>query len=220
MASAPHPTKPFDRSIVEGPILGAVWKIAWPTVLQNVIGGLQGIVDHAMVGHYVGFTGNAAVGVAFQIFLVVIVFVMSIYTGMGVLVARFAGANDPEAVNRTVYQAFLASVALSVVVLAPVGWFLSPTLLALVNAAPEVQAEALPYLRTMFLGGFGMMLFFMLGGALRAAGDAQTGTAARHRDDGAQRRRSTSSSSAASVRSRAIGVMGAALGTVIAGILV
>ena len=37
----------LDRSIVEGPIAPAVWKIAWPTVLQNAIGGLQGIIDHA-----------------------------------------------------------------------------------------------------------------------------------------------------------------------------
>src|SRR5262245_14650753 len=108
MATAAAPKgKPFDRSIVEGPILQAVWKIAWPTVTQNVIGGLQGIIDHALVGHLVGFNGNAAVGVAFQIFLVVIVFVMSIYAGMGVLVSRFAGAGDAASVNRTVYQAFL-----------------------------------------------------------------------------------------------------------------
>ena len=43
-------------------------------MLQNVIGGMQGIVDHAMVGHYVGFEGNAAIGVSWQIFLVVMVF--------------------------------------------------------------------------------------------------------------------------------------------------
>jgi Na+-driven multidrug efflux pump len=35
-------------------------------VIQNMIGGLQGIVDHVMVGHYVGFTGNAAIGVGVQ----------------------------------------------------------------------------------------------------------------------------------------------------------
>ena len=81
----------LDRSIVEGPISAAVWKLAWPTVLQNAIGGLQGIIDHAMVGHYVGFHGNAAIGVSWQIFLVVIVFISSLYSGMAVLVARFAG---------------------------------------------------------------------------------------------------------------------------------
>ena len=47
----------FDRSIVEGPIGRAVWRLAWPTMLQNVIGGLQGLVDHAMVGHFVGYAG-------------------------------------------------------------------------------------------------------------------------------------------------------------------
>jgi putative MATE family efflux protein len=164
----------FDRSIVEGPIARAVWKIAWPSVLQNAIGGLQGIIDHAMVGHYVGYQANAAIGVSWQIFLVVIVFISSLFTGMGVLVARAAGANDHERVDRVVYQAFLVAVVLAVGVLAPLGYFLSPRLLSLVHASEDVRAHALPFLQTMFLFSLGMLLFFMLGGALRAAGDART----------------------------------------------
>ena len=176
----PRPTPRHARrpgstvSIVEGPILPAVWKIAWPTMLQNIIGGLQGVVDHAMVGNFVGYTGNAAVGVSWQIFLVVMVFITSLFTGMAVLVARFAGAGDGEKVNRTVQQAFLTAVILSLGILAPIGWVASPWLLDLVNATPAVQAEALPYIRIMFLFSIGMMLFFMLGGALRSAGDART----------------------------------------------
>jgi putative MATE family efflux protein len=171
--SPPRPSR-FDRTLIEGPLSPAVWRIAWPTMLHNVIGGLQGIVDHAMVGHYVGYEGNAAIGVSWQIFLVVVVFISSLFTGMSVLVARFAGAGDEDGVNRTVYQAFLAAVALSVGVLAPLGYLLSPAFLGVVNATPEVQAHALPYLRIMFLFSWGMLLFFMLGGALRAAGDART----------------------------------------------
>ncbi len=166
--------KKLDRSLVEGPIARAVWKMAWPTALQNALGGLQGIIDHAMVGHYVGFAGNAAIGVSWQIFLVVIVFIASLFTGMGVLVARFAGANQPDKVNRTVYQAFLTAVVLALGILAPLGYVLAPTLLDLVHATPHVKAEALPFLRTMFVFSIGMLLFFMLGGALRAAGDART----------------------------------------------
>jgi MATE family, multidrug efflux pump len=169
-----RPARHFDRSIVEGPIAHAVWKIAWPTVLQNAIGGLQGIIDHAMVGHYVGYTANAAIGVSWQIFLVVIVFISSVFTGMGVLVARFAGANQSDKVNRTVYQACLTAIVLALGIMAPVGYLLSPYLLELVHATPEVRAEALPFLRTMFVYSVGMLMFFMLGGALRAAGDART----------------------------------------------
>jgi putative MATE family efflux protein len=165
--------KKFDRSIVEGPIGAAVWKLAWPTMLQNAIAGLQGIIDHAMVGHFVGYTANAAIGVSWQIILVVIVFISSTFTGMAVLVARFAGANQPDKVNRVVYQAFLTAFGLSII-LAAVGYVAAPALLRLVNAAPDVRAEALPFLRAMFMGIFGMMMFFMLSGAFRAAGDPQT----------------------------------------------
>jgi putative MATE family efflux protein len=163
----------FDRSIVEGPIGPAVWRLAWPTMLQNIIAGLQGIIDHAMVGHFVGYTANAAIGVSWQIILVVIVFISSTFTGMAVLVARFAGANQPDKVNRVVYQAFLTAFGLSVF-LAALGYAAAPALLRLVNAAPDVQAEALPFLRAMFMGIFGMLMFFMLSGAFRAAGDPQT----------------------------------------------
>src|SRR5215471_10407812 len=116
----------FDRSLVEGPIGAAVWRLAWPTMLQNVVAGLQGIIDHIMVGHYVGYTANAAIGVSWQIILIVIVFISSVFTGMGVLVSRFAGANEHEKVNRVVYQAFLTALGLSAL-MATVGYFASPS---------------------------------------------------------------------------------------------
>ncbi len=164
----------YDRSLVEGPLRAAVWKIAWPTMVTNVIGGLQGIVDHVLVGHLVGFTGNAAIGVSWQIIIVVIIFVSSLFTGMSVLVARFAGAGEEHKVNRVVYQAFLTTLVISLGIMAPVGYFMSPWLLELVNAAPAVKAEALPFMRIMFVFSSGMLLFYMLSGALRSAGDART----------------------------------------------
>src|SRR5207237_867885 len=114
------PLKPaaarYDRSIVEGPLQQAVWKIAWPTMLTNAIGGLQGMVDHVLVGNLVGYKANAAIGVSWQIFLVVIVFISSLFTGMSVLVARFAGAGDSEKVDRVVYQAFLTAIGIALTV--------------------------------------------------------------------------------------------------------
>ena len=174
MTDSSAPKKQFDRRIVEGPLGRAVWRLAWPTMLQNMIGGLQGAIDQAMVGNYVGHTGNAAIGVSMQIFILVIVFVASIFTGMAVLVARFAGAGDHDKVNRSVYQAFIVSLVLAFGVLAPLGYYFASSLLNLINAAPEVQLEALPYIRIMFVFSFGMLMFFLFSGALRAAGDVKT----------------------------------------------
>jgi MATE family, multidrug efflux pump len=169
----PKKSSPFDRSLVEGPISPAVWKLAWPTMIQNLVAGMQGVIDHALVGHLIGYTANAAIGVSWQIFLVVIVFMASLFTGQAVLVARFAGAGDSDKVNHVVQQAFITALAMFAV-LAPVGYLLAPRLLDLVNAAPAVKAQALPFLRINFSMSIGMLMFFMLTSALRAAGDART----------------------------------------------
>ncbi len=143
-------------------------------MLTSIIGGLQGMVDHILVGHLVGFKANAAIGVANQIFVIVIVFINSLFTGMNVLVARFAGAGESDKVDRTVYQAFLTAVGLALFVMGPIGYFSAPTLLDFVHATPEVKEQALPFLRIMFVFSFGMLMFYMLSGALRSAGDART----------------------------------------------
>ena len=88
--------------------------------------------------------------------------------------ARFAGADDEEKVNRTVYQAFLTAVFIAVGIMAPIGYFSAPYLLDLVNAEAGVKAEALPFLRITFVFSFGLLIFFMTSGALRSAGDAKT----------------------------------------------
>jgi len=170
---APEPRK-FDATITEGPLTSAVWKIAWPAVLTNIFSGLQGWVDQILVGNLVGYQANAAIGIAFQIFLFVIVFVSSVFIGMSVLVSRFAGANEPEKVNRTVYQGFLTATFMSLGILAPIGYFASPYLISLVSNDADVMAEALPFLRVMFTCSIGMMMYFMLSGSLRSAGDART----------------------------------------------
>src|SRR6476661_8179404 len=113
-AAPAAPRRAYDRSIIEGPLGRAVWKIAWPTMLTNVIAGMQNVVDQILVGNLIGYKANAALGVSNQIFILVIVFISSIFIGMSVFVARFAGAHNVEKVNRTVYQAFLAAVFIAV----------------------------------------------------------------------------------------------------------
>ena len=50
VAPASAERRRYDRSIIEGPLRRRL-EIAWPTMLTNIVGGLQGIVDHALVGH-------------------------------------------------------------------------------------------------------------------------------------------------------------------------
>ena len=131
-AKVPSETATCCSEWIAPPLVPAVWRLAWPTILQNVVAGLQGFIDHGMVGRFVGFVGNAAIGVSWQIVVVVIVFVSSVFTGMAVLVSRYVGAGDARTVNRVVYQSFLTAAAMSAI-LALVGYVSAPWLLTLVN---------------------------------------------------------------------------------------
>src|SRR5256884_1589387 len=86
-------SKPLDRSIVEGPLARAVWMLAWPTMLQNLIGGLPGRVDHAPGGHLVGDPRHAARRVPSHILLPVHPFLVSRVTRVGGLLAPLPRAH-------------------------------------------------------------------------------------------------------------------------------
>jgi len=169
--------KKFDDELVSGSIVRSVWKLAWPVTLLNLVNGLHGFVDHVLVGHFVesqANAANAAIGVAWQVFLVIVVFIASLFHGMNVLISRYAGRQDRDSMSRVAYEAFLSCVFILVFVVAPCGYFLAPYLLDFVDAGDEVRSHALPYLRLLFTCGAPLFLSFMFTGAFQASGDAKT----------------------------------------------
>lgn len=144
----------FDQELVSGHILRSVWKLMWPIVLLQLINGANQFVDHILVGHYVASdnnAANAAIGISWQYFLVVVVFIASFMQGMNVLVSRYTGRQDSDAIGRVVFQTILCACIMAVFFVAPFGYFITPSLLRLANAAPEVQVHAIPYMRIMFV---------------------------------------------------------------------
>jgi len=169
--------KAFDREIVSGSVIKSVWKLAWPMTLLNLVNGLHGMVDHLLVGNFVpshSNAANAAIGVSWQVFLVVVVFISSLFQGMNVLVARHAGRQDRDAMSRIAYQVFVTSVLLLVCVMGPLGYVFAPQLLRFVNAEDEVFRLALPYIRILFVCGAPLFMMFMVTGALQASGEPKT----------------------------------------------
>lgn len=169
--------KQFDEELVSGSIVRSVWKLAWPIVLLQLVNGVHQLVDHILVGNFVPSSNNAAnaaIGDSWILFLVVAVFVASFLQGMTVLIARYSGKQDRETIGRVVYQTLLAAVIFNVFFLAPVGYFLSPWLLTLINAPAGVQVYALPYLRILFVFSIGLFANFMVFNTFQAIGDPKT----------------------------------------------
>ncbi len=169
--------KAFDPEIVSGSILRSVWKLAWPVVLLNLVNGLHGFVDHILIGHFVvseNNAGNAAIGISWQVFLVIVVFIASLFHGMNVLIAQYAGQRDRKNMSKALYEAFLCATFFLLFVIAPLGYFLAPQLLNFVYCEPEVRQYALSYLRILFTCCAPLFLMFMFTGAFQASGDPKT----------------------------------------------
>ncbi|HOZ46326.1 MAG TPA: MATE family efflux transporter [Candidatus Hydrogenedentes bacterium] len=164
----------LDPALTSGSITRSVWRVAWPVVLLNLVNGLHGLVDHLLVGNFVPSEtneANAGIGVAWQLFLVIVVFMASLLQGMNVLVARYTGRQDREMVSMIVYQTFLVSAIILVPVIAPLGYFMAPRLLEWFNATPGVQTHALPYMRILFTCGAPLFIAFLLTGAMQSSGN-------------------------------------------------
>ncbi|NUM54973.1 MAG: MATE family efflux transporter [Candidatus Hydrogenedentes bacterium] len=167
--------KPFDEELVSGSIVRSVWKLAWPIVLMNLINGVHGMIDQILIAHSVRHhEANAAVGVSWNLFLVVVVSLASLFHGMGVLIAQSAGKQDRARMNRVLYHTALLTAYLVLFIVTPIGYLVSPYLLQLANTTEEVRAYALPYLRTLFLFGITLSMNFLLGTAMQTSGDAKT----------------------------------------------
>lgn len=163
--------KQFDQELVSGSVPRSVWKMAWPIVLAHLIAGSHGFVDQMLVGNYVeGVAANAGIGAAWQVFLIVIVFIASLFHGMGILIARYAGQQDRASVNRTGFSVFIVCAYILIFIVAPLGYFASPYVIKFTRITPEVEEHALPYLRIMSTMSAPLFAMFLLNGAFLATG--------------------------------------------------
>ena len=165
--------KTFDPEITRGSVFRSVWKLAWPLALLYTVNGIHGVVDHMLVGWWVrdpANAGNAGIGVAWQIFMVVSVFVASLFHGANVLIARSAGRRNAREVSEVFFTALAGSLVFLLGVVAPTGWMAAPVLIAGLTDDPVVRAHALSYLRVLFAGGTPLLLMYLFTGAFNACG--------------------------------------------------
>jgi putative MATE family efflux protein len=161
----------FDDDIISGSIWKSVWKVAWPVVFTQVIAGVGGAVDQILVGRYVGYEAQAAVGAASMGFVVTLVFLSSFFHGMNIHIARYSGKRETNKIDRVFFETLKVSLFAFVFGVAPLGYFVAPYYIAWVAPDEAVQAHALPYLRLLFTTSLPMFLMFFMNGAFQSVGN-------------------------------------------------
>lgn len=154
-------------------IPGRLIDLALPVIGLNVLNVLALGVDTAMLGRIpdaeVALTG---LGFAVQLLFLLMVAMMGLTVGSVALVSRAHGAGHPERVNHIVRQSTQLTILLSIGV-AVVGNLLADPLLAVMGAGPESRAAGLEYIRPLLTGVVFNYLIILYGALLRGIGNTR-----------------------------------------------
>ena len=161
------------RKMTEGSIARHLLAYALPLILGNFFQLTYNAVDSILIGKFAGEGALAAVSAANPVMTIVILGVSGISIGASVLMSRFYGAGDEDALRREVATTILFGAAASLLVFA-VGLALSPYILALMSVPPEILSQANTYLRIIFVGFLFTFQYNILAAALRSVGDSRT----------------------------------------------
>lgn len=161
------------RKMTEGSIARHLLAYALPLILGNFFQLTYNAVDSILIGKFAGEGALAAVSAANPVMTIVILGVSGVSIGASVLMSRFYGAGDEDALRREVATTILFGAAASLLVFA-VGLALSPYILALMSVPPEILSQANTYLRIIFVGFLFTFQYNILAAALRSVGDSRT----------------------------------------------
>jgi len=153
-------------------LVHTIWALAWPVIITFFLESLVGLIDTLMVGR-LGAAAVAAVGVGAQVLSAVSVAMTAVGTGTLALVARHVGAQQRGEAEQVLWQSILAAFGLSIVCIIPVVAF-APAVVRAFGVTPEVVGLGAAFVRLVMLSIPQSAVLFVIGSALRAAGDTRT----------------------------------------------
>ncbi len=166
------PKRGRDVDMTQGNITRHLITFALPLLAGNIFQQMYNMVDTWVVGRYVSNEAYAAVGTNGPIINLLIGFFMGLSSGAGVVISQYYGAKRHEDVSRTVHTAMTMTLILAIL-FTGVGLFMTPYMLDIMNTPANVLPESTTYLRTIFSGIGGLMIYNIGSGILRAVGDSK-----------------------------------------------
>ncbi len=161
------------RKMTEGSIARHLLAYAIPMILGNFFQLTYNAVDAIVIGKFAGEGALAAVSAANPVMTIVVLGVSGISIGASVLMSRFYGAGNQDALRREVATTLIFGAAASAVVFA-LGLSASGLILRSMNVPAEILPMAVTYLRIIFVGFLFTFQYNVLAAAMRSVGDSRT----------------------------------------------
>ena len=164
--------KSGTTDLTVGKPLFQILRFALPLVLGTLFQQLYSFADTVIVGRCLGTGPLGAVGTTYSLNFLILGFVQGACVGFGIPVAETFGAKDKGGLRKYLFNGALLCVVLSVVFTISTTLMAGP-LLQLIHTPEELYADAVLYIRIIFLGIPATVLYNYASSVLRAMGDSQ-----------------------------------------------
>ncbi len=174
-SSAAGMNKEPDKNTIDmtqGPLLGKILRFAVPLILMYMLQLAFNATDMLIIGHFRGTSAMAAIGSTMTLNSLVVCIFIGLSVGTNVLMAKYFGAKDSEAMKNTVHTSMAVSVIIGLVLMV-LGWLISEPALRLMETPESILPDACLYLNICF-GATPFVMVNIFGSAiLRAVGDTR-----------------------------------------------
>ena len=164
--------KSGTTDLTVGKPLFQILRFALPLVLGTLFQQLYSFADTVIVGRCLGTDALGAVGTTYSLNFLILGFVQGACVGFGIPVAETFGAKHQGGLRKYLFNGALLCVVLSVVFTLFTTLMAGP-LLQLIHTPEELYADAVLYIRIIFLGIPATVLYNYASSVLRAMGDSQ-----------------------------------------------
>ncbi|WP_294759567.1 MATE family efflux transporter [uncultured Gemmiger sp.] len=161
------------RDMTKGAPLQHLLFYAVPLLFGNWLQLAYNAADSVIAGRFIGQDALAAEGIASPVMNLVILAISGLCIGAGVLMSEAYGAKQPDRL-RSILGTTLTFGSLLCVAVALLGVAVTPWLLRLLAAPPEIADITGIYLRITFLGAPFTFFYNALAAGLKSAGDSKT----------------------------------------------
>jgi len=162
----------YKNNLTEGSILKSLLLLAVPIIFANILQAAYQLTDTFWVGR-LGTDAVAAVSISFPIIFLAISLGGGLAMAGTILIAQYKGKKDQKAVNHITSQTLLSVLIISLI-LATIGYLLSPFLINLMGAEPKVYSSAVNYMKISFIGIIFMFIYMVFQSLMRGVGDVKT----------------------------------------------
>ncbi|MBR5419678.1 MAG: MATE family efflux transporter [Lachnospiraceae bacterium] len=159
--------------MTKGSPLKHIVLFALPTLIGNIFQQIYNLADSMIVGRFIGSDAFAAVGATSSITFLFFALCNGVGNGGGIVASQYYGAHDDDKVKKCIVNTGMIMLMVPLI-FGILGFTLAPALLRILDTPAPIMQDALLYTRFMCVGLLFVSLYNYLSSMLKALGDSKT----------------------------------------------